>query len=143
MRQIIRKSASSWIAFLINSLMSVLSGARTHLSRRIYIWADMSGSPGQGQGFSSVTMAQEHSPRVHPRTSGGEWRLYRVPSSALFGDYFNFFSASTWIMCLNSGQCNSFGSHSLILAMASPAEAMSFCAVSVLIGVSPILATPS
>ena len=38
------------------------------LSTPIYIWAGTSGSHGQGQGFSSVTMAQEYLHRVHPQT---------------------------------------------------------------------------
>ena len=46
--------------------MSALSGARTSLSTRIYIWAgtmDLS-----DKGFSSVTMAQENPQRVPSRT---------------------------------------------------------------------------
>ena len=66
-RKIITKSASSWIAITIDTLMSALSGARTRLSTQIYIWAGTSGSPGQGQGFSSVTMAQECPYRVPQR----------------------------------------------------------------------------
>jgi hypothetical protein len=42
------KSASSWITFLIDTLMVALPGARTRLSTPIHIWAGTSGSPGQG-----------------------------------------------------------------------------------------------
>nr|CBH39032.1 hypothetical protein BSM_25100 [uncultured archaeon] len=45
-RQIITQSASSWIAFRIDTLMSALSGARTRLSTPMYIWAGTSGSSG-------------------------------------------------------------------------------------------------
>ena len=77
-RQSITNSASSWIAFRIDTLMSALSGARSRISTPIYIWAGTSGSPGQGQGFSSVTMA---------KNSFNKWLLGQSPQGVTTGNH--------------------------------------------------------
>ena len=55
--------------FGVSSLMSALSGVRTRLSTPMYISGCTSGSPGQGQCFISVTMAQAYIHRVPLRTT--------------------------------------------------------------------------
>ena len=93
-RKIITKSASSWITCVIDTLMSALSGTRSRLSTPIYIQAGTSGFSRQGQGFSSLTVAQECSHRVHPRTKSSvpnerhhrwPWRASGMASGACQG----------------------------------------------------------